>query len=305
MSTTVILNPYANRWKARECKPEIESNFRRAGIDFVIQETEYSGHGIELARAAAEAGNTPLIAVGGDGTITEVVNGLLQATPPENYPAGPVGFLPVGTANDLTDVLEIPRDMNKAMQLIIDGQTRVIDIGTVNGHYFDNNSAIGLEPMVSLENIRLTWLKGVVRYLTAAVLTILKKKSWHAQLKWDDGEYEGSLSLVSVGNTHRTGGVFYMTPSAKIDDGFLDFIYAPALSRIRLFQLLPKTQTGAHINEPEVKEHRTRRLTIRTNTPTPIQADGEVISTNATEITYEILPRALCVFSPTEKILKI
>ena len=298
MPATIILNPYANRWKAGASRPEIEAYFRSTGFDFVLQQTERPGHGTELARAAVESGNLPLIAVGGDGSITEVVNGLLQATPPENYPAGPIGFLPMGTANDLTDVLGIPRDMKAAMQLITSGQTRVIDMGTVNGHYFDNNSAIGLEPMVTIENIRLIWLKGVIRYLVAAVITILKKVNWQAQLEWDDGKYEGSISLVSVGNTHRTGGVFYMTPSAKIDDGFLDFVYAPSLSRIRMFQLLPLTQKGTHVDAPEVREHRTRRLTIRTQTPTPVQADGELIATDATEIIYEILPGALRVFAP-------
>ena len=300
MPATVILNPYANRWKAGALKPEIEASLRKAGIDFILHQTERAGHGTELAQAAVESGNLPLIAVGGDGTITEVVNGLLQATPRENYPAGPVGFLPMGTANDLTDVLNIPRDVNEALQQIINGQTRVIDAGTVNGHFFDNNSAIGLEPMVTIENIRLTWLKGVIRYLVAAVITILKKVRWEATLEWDDGKYEGSLSLVSVGNTHRTGGVFYMTPSAKIDDGYLDFIFAPAVSRIRLFQLLPKTQNGSHVDAPEVSEIRTKRLVIRTQTPTPIQADGELIDTEATEITYEILPGALEVFAPPE-----
>ena len=301
MPATIILNPYANRWKAGESKPEIEAYFRNAGFDFVLYQTERPGHGTELARAAVKSGNLPLIAVGGDGTITEVVNGLMQATPPEKYPAGPIGFLPMGTANDLTDVLGIPRDMKVAMQLITSGQSRVIDMGTVNGHFFDNNSAIGLEPMVTIENIRLTRLKGVIRYLVAAVMTILKKVHWEAQLEWDDGTYNGSISLVSVGNTHRTGGVFYMTPSAKIDDGFLDFIYAPALSRLRLFQLLPKTYSGKHVDQPEIREHRTRRLTIRTKTPTPLQADGELISSGITEVTYEILPGALRVFAPQQE----
>ena len=91
-----------------------------------------------------------------------------------------------------------------------------------------------------------------------------------------------------------------MTPTAKIDDGYLDFVFAPALGRLRMFQLLPKTQTGMHVNEPEIREARTRKLTIRTKTPTPIQADGELIDTEATEINYEILPGALRIYVPKE-----
>jgi diacylglycerol kinase (ATP) len=179
MTTTIILNPYANRWKARECKNEIEALLDSARVDFILHETEYPGHGLELARKAVEDGNLPLIAVGGDGTVSEVVNGLFQATARENYPVGPVGIIPAGTANDLTDVLGIPRNVNEAMRVIMDGHTRVIDVGIVNGHYFDNNSAIGLEPMVTMENIRLTWLQGVMRYLIAAVISILKFSTVH------------------------------------------------------------------------------------------------------------------------------
>jgi YegS/Rv2252/BmrU family lipid kinase len=301
MPATVIVNPYSNRWETGRRIPEIEAGLKKANIDYVLQITENPGHGVELAKAAVMAGNTPLIAVGGDGSVSEVVNGLMQSTPPDQYPAGPIGFLPLGTANDLTDVLGIPRELDDAIKVIAGGHTRVIDVGSVNGHIFDNNSAIGLEPMVTIENIRLTWLRGVIRYMISAIITILKRPTWEAHLIWDTGEYKGSITLVSVGNTRRTGGVFYMTPNASVDDGLLDFVYAPALGRLRLFQLLPKTQTGAHIDEPEITVHQTKQLTIQTHPPTPIQADGELIATEATEIIYKIIPKALRVYLPTEK----
>jgi YegS/Rv2252/BmrU family lipid kinase len=299
MPATVIVNPYSNRWETGRRIPEIESSLKNAKIDYILQKTEKPKHGIELAKSAVIAGNTPLIAVGGDGSVSEVVNGLMLATPPDQYPAGPIGFLPLGTANDVTDVIGIPRELDDAVKVIADGHSRVIDLGSVNGHFFDNNSAVGLEPMVTIENIRITWLKGIIRYMVAAIITILKRPTWDAKLVWDDGEYKGSITLVSVGNTRRTGGVFYMTPNAEFDDGFLDFIYAPTLGRLRLFQLLPKTQTGIHINEPEISMHRTKKLTIQTQPPTPIQADGELITTAATEITYKIVPKALRVYLPS------
>jgi YegS/Rv2252/BmrU family lipid kinase len=299
MPATVIVNPYANRWETRKRIPEIEASLHQTNLDFVFQVTEYPGHGTELAKEAVLARNTPLVSVGGDGSFSEVVNGLLQATQPDQYPAGPLGFLPMGTANDLTDMLGIPQDLDEAVQLIINGNTRVMDVGSVNGHFFDNNSAVGLEPMVTIENIRLTWLRGVIRYMVSAVITILKHPTWESHLIWDTGEYKGSLTLVSVGNTRRTGGVFYMTPDALVDDGLLDFIFAPTLSRFRLFQLLPKTQTGIHINEPEISIYKTTQLKIHTQPATPIQADGELIDTKATEITYKIVPKAIRYFSPS------
>ncbi len=301
MPATVILNPYANRWISGKRQPELEAALKKAGYDYIIKVSEYPEHGIELAKQAVLEGNTPLIAAGGDGTLSEVVNGLMQATPPGELPAGPIGFVPFGTANDLTDMLAIPRELDQVVQLFISGHTTTIDLGKVNGRYFDNNSAVGLEPIISIYNIKLKWLKGVIRYMISAVLGIIRNPKWEAEIEWDDQKYTGQIALVSVGNSARTGGVFFMTPNASLSDGFLDFVFAPGLKHARLMQLLPKTQTGEHIHEVEVREHRTKKLTIRTETPTPIQADGEIFDLAATEITYEIVPGALKVFTPKPK----
>jgi len=101
MPATVILNPYSNRWKARELAPEVKNLLHKAGINHNFQFSEYPEHGIELARTAVQQGNTPVIAAGGDGGISEVVNGMMQATNLDNLPAGPLGLIPLGTANDI------------------------------------------------------------------------------------------------------------------------------------------------------------------------------------------------------------
>ncbi|MBI9046846.1 MAG: diacylglycerol kinase family lipid kinase [Anaerolineaceae bacterium] len=301
MGATAILNPYSNRWNTGNQTEEIKTILKDAGIEFELKVSEYHGHAIELAREAVETGNTPLIAIGGDGTISEVVNGLMQAIPPGQFPAGPIGILPCGTGNDLPDMLGLPRDLREAAQIIARGHTRTIDLGMVNGRYFDNNSAVGLEPIVTLENERLTWLKGNIRYMVSAVIAILKKPFWDVEMEWDEGTYKGTMTLISVGNSARTGGVFFMTPDASLSDGQLDFIFAPALSRRSMFKLLPKTQTGEHIHEPMVHMHRTTKLTIKTNPGTPIQSDGEMMP-ETKEITYEILPSALKVFFPDKDV---
>ncbi|MEK6222349.1 MAG: diacylglycerol kinase family lipid kinase, partial [Chloroflexota bacterium] len=298
MPLTIILNPYSNRWEAGKSAPEIESGFKNAGIEFNLQLTESGGHASELAQQAVLSGNTPIIAVGGDGLISEVVNGMMGVVTDNQLPPVTLGLIPMGTANDLTDVIGISENIDEAIETIAAGHIRTIDLGKVNGHYFGVNAAIGLEPMVTIENIRLTKVKGVVRYLLSAILAIFKNPSWDAHLKWDDQEYKGTIKLVSVGNTNRTGEIFYMTPNAKIDDGYLDFVFAPAMGILRTFQILPKTQKGIHIHEPEVQEHRTKRLEIHTTTPTAIQADGEIIETGTTEIIFEVLPGALNIFSP-------
>jgi diacylglycerol kinase (ATP) len=141
-------------------------------------------------------------------------------------------------------------------------------------------------------------IKGTPRYILAAVKTILSHKPWNARLAWDGGEYEGPITLVSVGNNPRTGGAFWMTPRAEPDDGVLDFVFAGQVGRLRLMRLLPTTFDGSHVDEPEIVYERTTRLTIECSSPTPIQADGELFDLAATKIEYTILPGQLQVIVP-------
>lgn len=199
----------------------------------------------------------------------------------------------MGTANDLADVLHLPRDATAACQRIAAGNSRVIDVGTVNGQYFTNNSAVGLEPVVTINHEQMRRVKGNLRYLLAALKTIIQAKPWRMRLVWDDGTYEGPVTLASVGNSHRTGGLFYMTPHAVLDDGLLDVVYALGLTRWQLLTLLPKTLKGDHIRHPLVRCLQTKSISITASPPTPIQADGEVIAKTATEINYSIIANKL------------
>ncbi|MBI1882303.1 MAG: diacylglycerol kinase family lipid kinase, partial [Chloroflexi bacterium] len=260
-------------------------------LDYHLELTTQRGQGIELARQAGLAGWPVIVAAGGDGMVNEVVNGLMQAA--GEAEAAILGIIPIGTANDFAEMLQIPLDINAACQRLAAGATRLIDVGQVNGHYFVNNSAVGLEPMVTASQDRLRWVNGNLRYILAALQTISRAKPWHMRLSWGDSAYDGPINLVSVGNSNRTGGFFYMTPHATPDDGLLDFVYATGLSRWQMLQLLPQTFKGAHIRHPQVVYRKTTSLSITAFSPTLIQTDGEIIDDNATEITYRIIPQKL------------
>ncbi|MFQ5612822.1 MAG: diacylglycerol/lipid kinase family protein [Anaerolineae bacterium] len=287
----IILNPYAGRWQARRCIAAVQTALEAVGLAYDLAVTEAPGQSIDLARQASLDGWPLVVAAGGDGTISEVVNGLVQAA--GGGEAGPLGIIALGSANDLATILGLPGDIGAACRRLAAGQTRLIDVGLVNNHCFDNNSAVGLEPVVSIENMKIKHIKGTLRYVIAALRGIWQARSWHMRLQWDDGEYEGSITLVSVGNSPRTGGAFWMTPQAELDDGYLDFVFAPAMSRWQQLRLLPLTFSGAHVHHPLVTQARTRRLQITSSPPTPIQADGEVIARGATDIAYTLLPKKL------------
>lgn len=296
MDATLLLNPYAGRWKARGQRVKLESVLTKHGINATIVESQARGDVIRLARAAAEAGDGPVLVAGGDGTIGEVVNGLFQARP--EGVLGPIGVFPMGTANDLAVNLGLPRTLDEAAAVIRGGKTRRIDLGKANEWVFDNNSAVGLEPVVTMYNIRMKRLKGIFRYLVAALRAIADKGEWHMSLEWDDGRYDGPVSLVSVGNCPLTGGLFRMAPAADPTDGRLTFVYGHAPSRRKMLSLLPRTISGSYVDDPVIHQHHTRRLVIHASPPTPLQVDGELRSEASPHVTYETMPERLDVFCP-------
>jgi diacylglycerol kinase (ATP) len=296
MPAKVILNPYAARWVAQKRQPEVESALHQAGITHDLVLTERPGHGIELAEKAVQDGFSPIISAGGDGSNGDVLNGMQRSRQGDSLK--PFGVLPLGTANDLVVNLSLPKELPAAASCIAAGKTRRIDLGKVNEWVFANNSAVGLEPVVTIYNIRMVRLRGIIRYIVAALRAINQKPAWNMSLEWDDGSYEGPISLVSVGNCPLTGGVFRMAPAADPADGLLTFVYGYAPTRRRMLGLLPKTMSGEYVKDPAIHQQHTRRLVIHSATPTPLQVDGEIRLEAGTDFVYECLPASLDIYSP-------
>lgn len=295
MKVKVILNPYANRWKAQQRNNELESALNAAGFAYDLVPTEAARHGIELAKTAVYEGYDAVIAAGGDGTINEVINGLLQAAG-DGDPL-PLGILPMGSANDFSDLLGLSRDLTAVTKLIAAGSTRKLDVARVNDYFFINNSAIGMEPMVTIESQKIERLSGEMRYMAALGRALIKLKAWQMNIKWDDGSYEGEGILLSVCNGPRTGG-FSMAPGAELDDGLLDFVFAPAMPKSTLLNVLRKLMGGTHVDHPLVTYTRTTQLTIEAEPGLPLHADGEILGTAVNSITYQVLPAKLSIFTP-------
>ncbi len=296
MNISVILNPYSNRWQAKAALPRVKDAFKQHDCELEFLETQAPGEATLLAERIARQGTHRIVVAGGDGTIGEVINGLLKADP--DGVLGPLGIIPLGTANDLVNNLGHPLLIERAVELIFSGNTRRIDLGKVNEWVFANNSAVGLEPVVTIFNIRMKRFRGVLRYLIAALRAINSKPQWTMDIQWDDGHYEGPVSLVSVGNCPVTGGLFRMAPAADPEDGMLTFVYGYAPTRRSMLSLLPRAISGAYVNDPAIHQHHTRELMIRCDPVTPLQVDGELRSETIREVRYTVLPGKLDVFCP-------
>lgn len=301
----VILNPYSGRGSGARARPQICAALEQAGVTFDLAETVSMGHGVTLARDAHSEGYGTVVAVGGDGTISEVMNGLAQATPPGEI-VGKLGVIPLGTGNDFADMVGCERTIERAARVIAAGRTRHIDLGHARIHdgtqvierYFDNNMGIGFEAWVTLESYKIKRLSGTLLYILAALRAIRSYQSRLMTLDWEtgsgeSGHYAAKILLVSIGNSRRTGGGFYLTPQAKMDDGLLDVVFAHALPRWRILSLLPKALFGKHIGDPAVTMLRCHRLNLACSTGAPVHLDGEVVAPNATSVAIELQPGRL------------
>ncbi|MBL8101339.1 MAG: YegS/Rv2252/BmrU family lipid kinase [Anaerolineales bacterium] len=295
MTAKVILNPYSNRWNSKARWPEAKAALKAAGVDFALDISEGKGHIIELTKKAVLDGFSPIIAAGGDGTLGEAVNGLIQAAGSTNEAVGPLGIMPTGSANDAVYSLGLPTDLTESAKVIAAGKTRLMDLGVLNGKCFINNSAAGLEPYVTIKHEKIHWIKGLARYLVAAVQGILDKPEWSAEVTWDGGEYKGMLSLITIGNGRRTGG-FFMTPHADMFDGKLTLAYGYRSTRLGLFQALPrafKEGAGSYVEMDGMVEVNATKISVKLNKPSPAHTDGELFPDWIQNFEYEILPQKL------------
>ena len=176
-----------------------------------------------------------------------------------------------------------------------------MDIGKVNDRYFANNSAAGLEPYVTTKQVRIKWISGILRYLVAAVWAIMERPKWEANIKWDEGEYNGPISLVTVGNGARSGGVFYMIPHADPFDGKLTFVYGYRPTRLAMLSTLPRAMkpgAGSYVEVDGIHEQTATWIKIHLENPSPAHTDGEIFTGAIQDLEYSILPGRLQVLMP-------
>jgi diacylglycerol kinase (ATP) len=300
MTAKVILNPYSNRWNSQKRWHEVEAALTAAGVDFDMVVSQKKGQIVELAEQAVLDKFSPIIIVGGDGSIGETVNGLMRAARSANGQPAPLGIMPTGSANDFVYALGLPTDLNEAAQTIAAGKTRAVDLGKLNDLYFANNSAAGLEPYVTIKHEHIHWIKGLARYLVAAVQGILDKPEWNGRINWDEGEFHGKLSFISIGNGPRTGG-FFMTPHSDPFDGKLTFAFGYRGTRLGLFLALPRAfneDKGSYVELEGMREVHTTRISIHLDSPSPAHTDGELLPEWIQDFEYEILPNCLHVLMP-------
>lgn len=294
----IILNPMADMGNAWRVARDLRSiTVQHGGVDW--SGTVYPGHAIELAQQAGEQGYDMVIAMGGDGTIHEVVNGLMKV-PEEKRPV--LGVVPVGSGNDFAHGINTSQKPTEALTHALDGEASTVDLGLMtdeNGRkeYFDNTLGIGFGAVVTIRSHKLPILRGFLMYLTAVIQTIILDHNPMAmQIETDDQKLEQSVIYLVICNGPREGGGFLIAPDAKIDDGLLHYAMITNVSRLMMFRIVPEVMKGTHGRFKQVRMGSCKKFTLSADRPLYIHADGEIFSgpgTDLRKVSFEILPNAL------------
>ncbi len=261
---------------------DVVNDFRALGHTVEPRVTFEEGDAVIAARAAAERGVDTVVAVGGDGTVNEVANGLMGTT-------AALGIVPLGTANDFARQAGIPEDPQHALELIVQRPATAIDSVTLNGRRFINVSTAGVGAEATAETPKeAKQALGPLAYAITGVWKLTQLEAHRARFAGPGFEHRCGFLLFAVGNARETGGGTLLTPRASVTDGLLDVCIVEEMPRAEFSRLLLKLKRGEHLDHPGVIYTQLASLTVDVQHDITVNVDGE--STTQRELTYEVQP---------------
>ena len=295
----VIVNPVAGANATYRKWPKISSLLHHIGLPFEFQYTEGVGHAIELAREAVNNGCRFLVAVGGDGTVHEVANGILLS---KELNEATIGIISTGTGSDFIRSAGIDRDYIKACSSLTGTRRRLIDVGVVEYHkdgqghrrFFINSSGVGFDAAVAETSNRLPkFLGGTIPYIIGLLKSLAGYKNKPVTISMGDKIESKRILSVVVANGRYFGGGMRVAPLADIDDGLLDVITVGDMGKLELLKAFPTIYKGTHIHHPKVEMEKTTQVRIESTEKFLVHADGEFLGEGP--VSFELIPSALSI----------
>jgi YegS/Rv2252/BmrU family lipid kinase len=280
MSTILLVNPAAGRGRATQVEREVRQSAELHWRDVTVLRTNAPGEGVELVRKATEAGASRILVLGGDGTVHEAANGILQAKR-ERLP--PLGIIPVGTGNDYAKLTGTHgKSPLAALAHLLHGRVAMYDVGKAWDEYFLNSIGIGFDAMVASRVNGYRRLRGPVAYVSAALLTFRTYRPFTATVRYGEESFTEPLLLLEAGIGAVVGGGFRLTPHAVADDGLFDVCALRGVGVLGFLTKLPLAMLGWHTGLAGVRMFRTTEITVEgKDGPLIAQLDGEVRSAGA------------------------
>lgn len=293
-----VLNPVSGGGRGRRHRGRIETCLRDAGVEFHLEVSQRPGHTIELARAAASDGFRRFLAVGGDGTLNELVNGAQTGGPP-NQRELQLALIPVGRGNDWARTHRIPADYAAAAAVVARGRAVAHDLGMAEDRrggvrHFMNVAGVGFDAHV----VRLTRgaRMGALSYLAALPRALMDYRASTLEIVSSEARLRGDMFVAFAAVSRYCGGGMLVAPDALFDDGLLDVTVVRSVSRLELVRNLHRLFDGSIKRYAKVETLRTRTIEIEASPPVDCQADGELLA--QTPVRFSVIPHALQVMVP-------
>ena len=290
ISAHVIVNPAAGRGAGERALDPVARAFRQQGWAVEVARTEGPGEGAALATAAVRSGAQRVVAVGGDGTVHEVANGLLRSGG-----AVPLGVVPLGTGNDFAKLVGVHGCTPvTAVGRLVTADTRVFDVGRVGDERFVNSLGVGFGPAVVRARNAMPGLRGFLSYFVPVLRAYGGFRPPLVEIRSAEFRERGYVMMVEVCNGTTAGGDYRFAPDADPADGRLDVCLVRRVALPRFLLAIPRVMRGTHGRMREVALFRTRRLTVRSaGQPLLLHLDGELREPATNEVTVEVEPRKL------------
>ncbi|MFJ6211093.1 diacylglycerol kinase [Lysinibacillus sp. NPDC092081] len=289
----IIYNPTSGREAFKKHLPEVLAKLEVTGYETSCHATTCEGDATIAAKDAVERGFDIIIAVGGDGTLNEVVSGVSSF---ENRPK--VGLIPMGTTNDFARAVHIPRNIEAAVDIIIKGETLPVDVGLLNGErYFINIAAGGRITELTYEvPSKMKTMLGQLAYYVKAVEMIPSIKASHMRIEYDGEVFDGDAMMFLCGLTNSVGGFEKLAPDASINDGYFTLLVLKKVSLPEFIQLAAMALRGEHLNDDRVIYKKASVVKVSTEDEIHLNLDGEY--GGDAPATFENLKRHIEIFVP-------
>ena len=279
MKTFLILNPQAASGKAVQYFDRIFEFLKTNKVVFDYKETENRGHAEIIAKQAVEAGYEKIVMVGGDGTLNEVVNGIMKAEG-----TAILGILPIGTCNDFTKCADIPADLDSALRTVVGNSTKSFDVGQVADRYFLNVIGVGFDVDIVQEMQQASGRNSFVKYLATVLKNILFYKGLPLSIKNSDLDFNGNILLLAIANGTSFGGNFNIASQADPSDGFFEIVMVNNVKPLMRFAVLSRVIRGTHANSKQVKIIKATELEISSESELIFQMEGEVFRSGQKQV---------------------
>lgn len=259
--------------------------------------TEYHGHAEILAAAAVREQVDLIVSVGGDGTLYQVINGVLSEN---GQPL--LGIIPAGTCNDYVKSIRIPRDIRKACQVIEAGHWEWFDAGQAGDRYFVNAAGLGFDAQV-VKALHHSRVKGKAAYVSTVLRQIFNYKAQRLHITNGREYFRPDAFMLTVANGAYYGGQFHIAPQANTQDGQLNAVLVRDASALRRLMIFPHFFKGSHVHEKEVELIDTKELEVVADSEITLQLEGELYTPLDNRIVFKVHPKRLKILVPNPELL--